>query len=1024
MVIKLSMPAKRVKLSVIEKKKADKVCLNFRNRTPGEVGLPLVERGVTIGVGGVSAITSVQTTLGVISGLNCTKPELNQIQIVLPCSATMVELMLSYEPRGIVPQIIPPSVRAINSQGEQVSVKQMLNPAGQPEIIRFEGRDLKKLTINSVNTLTYLYDFCFFCPDTSPSVTAAGVNYDTGTIFGPFANQGNVIEVSGQRIGQVILNSQGDICLLKICALFGPDPAELNRRQEMARHLENEVARWETEGEVLEPFSAYRLTIKTAIDAYGVGELSGERHLSHTEYAYFRTEGPPGLTRLSLPAGLDPATDAVKFESGLEDLTRYVRQTIPVAIPAVGEKPVMAKPFYRAYDIAVDFNEDYVDLMYRISGRDLSLYLFDNNSRPVRDAEGRLLAQSGEWGSVEELTLTEGEQRWVALLNTADCDLPVLAQENIVRDKKLSSAIAGRVLAPDTIYEARLIPLLLREGFRGYALGDVAQQSPGILRRWQVRDEGNINTPSKWEVGETGTPPGRYVIQTSSIKGDNDNPAKPGTMLLFGNDPSLETGHQDQPPNWTDYRLSVYLRSSGEGATGVVFRFLASDNYYRLSLDRRHGYRRLVRVANGDHVILKEDDFVYESETDYLITVEVIGSGLRVYQDGALVFDVTDAAHAQGGIGLYCHDNPGARYSDVKVDDFRQTAHAVYRYQFTTSLFANFFHHLHSYQDETWIAASQETENISNALGRGVNPPTPMTDDEARAYETLATAALGLAAKQNPREVQVTRFEIDGSPLAFLIQSPEPIDWLRTNIFLSENSLILEGMNLPGKVKLAAVTFAANEINVESVTLLLRESLNLSGYRIESRPVKWQLNLNVDGETGIETVLINRLEALPDPITIDTEWELFYSFEAERDLSDGTVLTITPGSETPVSTESATIANEPGSVDSTVSLTRPAQFVTGVELRIVAPGGDVIHSRYFLSEDNYPRKDVLVLRKADGTGFFIIKPGSIPFTPGQYRLTLHYRRDNRDFASGSPVYSEAGNTTDEVGALDIPWQTH
>jgi hypothetical protein len=96
---------------------------------------------------------------------------------------------------------------------------------------------------------------------------------------------------------------------------------------------------------------------------------------------------------------------------------------MPATVPAPGEKPVMAKPFYRAYDIGVEFNENYVDLMYRISGRDLGLYLYDNNNRPVRDAEGRLLIQSGNWGAVEELTLTEGEQHWVALsiLPTAAC---------------------------------------------------------------------------------------------------------------------------------------------------------------------------------------------------------------------------------------------------------------------------------------------------------------------------------------------------------------------------------------------------------------------------------------------------------------------------------------------------------------------------------------------------------------------------------------------------------------------------
>lgn len=644
-------------------------------------------------------------------------------------------------------------------------------------------------------------------------------------------NQGNLIEVTGDDLGQVRLRGKGDICILKICALFGPDPKEVAQRQEMDRQLNLSTAKWSQAGEVLEPFSEYRLTISTAIDAYGEGELSGtsDQHLKQSENVYFRTEGPPGLTNLSLPIGradyrvgtiavttglptvtgngtswgeplagatlqvegdstpyliskINSATSLVlkqpyqgannnqakyaisNFDAGLGDLTRYVRQTIPVTVPAVGQKPVMAKPFYRAYDIGVDFNENYVDLMYRISGRDLGLYLYDSNNRPVRDAEGKLLVQSGDWGEVEELTLTTGDQRWIALSNTlGPCVLPI-KQENLMQDKKLTSAIAGRVLEPDAIYEARLIPLLLREGFRSYALAAMAQGPSGKLGRWLIRDEGNINAPSTWVVGEAGIPPGRYLTQTSNIKGGSDDasdPVKPGTMLLFGNDPALEPSHKEQPAGWTDYRLSVYLRSAGDGAIGVVFRYRDANNYYRLSLDRKRKFRRLVRVANGAHTILKQDDFTYEQQLDYLITIEAIGSGLRVYQDGALVFDVTDATHTQGCIGLYCYENPGARFSDVSVHDFRQTAPAVYRFQYTTSLFANFFHHLHSYQDETWRAAIAGVASARPALNKAVKPTVPPTDDEARAYETLATAVLKQAARQNPREVQVTRVEID-----------------------------------------------------------------------------------------------------------------------------------------------------------------------------------------------------------------------------------------------------------------------
>lgn len=1018
--INLSAPAKRVKIWVIEGKKPDKVCLNFRNRQRSDVKLPLNEQGVTIGAGGVTKITAVPTTLGDMMGLNSpfAVPGTPQVglTITLPCPATIVELMLSYlSPVAVDPTL---TIAAFNSRGEQVAAKPMSNPQRQPEIVRFEGKDIKQIRISAQRSQVFLHELCFLCPDTSPGVTATGFDIERRPTR-TFANQGNIVEVSGENLTHVELSSKGEICLLKICALFGPDPKEVAQLQEMENHLKNEVARWQQEGEVLEPFSAYRLQIVTTIDAYGSDKLSGSKHLTQVEYAYFRTEGPPGLAKLSLPAGR-AATEADKFDSGLDDLTRYVRQTTPATVPAIGEKPVMAKPFYRAYDVGVEFNEDYVDLMYRMSGRDLGLYIYDSNNRPARDAEGRLLAQSGDWGSVEELTLTEGEQHWLAISNTANRCLPLIQQESIVHDKKLTSAIAGRVLEPDMIHEARLIPLLLREGFRSYATGSTAQGPTGKLGRWQVLDEGSINAPSNWAVGETVAPVSKYLNQTSSIKGGNSaasDPVKPGTMLLLGNDPALGAGHQEQPANWTDYRLSVYLHAAGSGAIGVVFRYQDGNNYYRLSLDRNGPYRRLVSVANGIHTILKEDDFAYDPQRDYLITVEAINSSLRVYQDGALIFEVADAAHPKGSIGLYCYDNPGARFNDVHVDDFRQTAQAVYRFQFTTSLFANFFHHLHSYQDETWRVAVEGMASIAQpAIAKAVKPTVPRTETEARAYETLATAVLGESARQNPREVQVTRVEIDQARLAYLVQSPEPIDWLRTELSLLRTDFTRTESALPGKVKLAAADFGANKVNIDSVVLLLREPINLTGCRIESRLVTWPLRPN----SGV----VIDVQALSEDGFAALAWTPYRVFEGEKNLPAGTLLQILPGETSPLAPLKTALAQQLTSDGGSLNHSRYAFF--SIEMRIVALDGKIIHARHFLPDDNYVSEDVNVLRKADGTGFFMVKLdanlSSIPFSLGQYRLKLTYRRNNHAHVPTSQILSQAGNQTDEVVTIDIPLQ--
>ncbi len=490
--IKLSTPAKHVTLTLVEAK-PDQVCLDFRTRPKGNVKLPLIEQGATIGTKGSTKFAVVKTTLGDLTGLDCTSTAGEPLEVIFPCAARSVELMLTSQPLqaantrpvgGVIPSIVlpAPTIEAYNSAGEKVGERLLVNPALQPEIVRFEGNDLKRIRINPVSVRIYLHKLCFLCMD-APVVTATAFD-SSGAQLGTFASLGNVVEVAGENLIRVQLNGTHDFRLVKICTRFGPDPKEVIRRQEMAQHLQSEVARWQQTGEVLEAFTAYRLKIVTTIDAQGEGPIiSDSKNLTQTEYAHFRTEGPPGLTRLSLPPGRD-AKDADKFDSGLEDLTRYVRQTMPATVPAEGEKPLMAKPVYRAYDVGVEFNEDYVDLMYRMSGRDLGLYLYDNNNRPVRDAAGRLLIQSGDWGAVEDLTLTEGEQRWLALANSANHCLPVISTETIAHDKKLTSAVAERVLEPDTIYEARLSPLLLREGFRNYAAGTAAHGPAGKLGRW------------------------------------------------------------------------------------------------------------------------------------------------------------------------------------------------------------------------------------------------------------------------------------------------------------------------------------------------------------------------------------------------------------------------------------------------------------------------------------------------------------------------------------------------------------
>ncbi|RKN70084.1 hypothetical protein [Paenibacillus ginsengarvi] len=641
-----------------------------------------------------------------------------------------------------------------------------------------------------------------------------------------------VIEFLADNIMTVSLMWRSTLCLWRVCTIVGASQAQIDEALEIANHNVSEVERWKNISPVLEPHTSYRLLVRTRVDATGVAPLSGSKSSEQTSYAFFRTEGGPGLNTLSIPVG------QTELATPFTDLSLYVRQTMPPTVPGPGENRPLPRPVYRAYDLGIAFNEDYVSQLYRMDGRDLVLYVYDSNGKPVRDAEGRLIVLSSGWDTASELLLDEVKKIWVTTIQKSSCAR--LNPSEIPRDQIIEAT--GLVLKPDFVHEARLIPLLLHEYFgdsRHYTLGQSAAGHQARLGRWFVEDAGGLSGPSRWEISETGVPPMRVVRQTSNIYSvplDGNIPGKLGTTLLLADRADLPAGHDDQPRNWTDYRVSVQLRNSDDDAIGVVFRCSTPQRYYRYSMDRERAYRRLVRCVDGVITVLAEDDYVYRTDQDYLVTIEAVGTNIAVYQDGAPVFRVQDATFDRGRIGLYCWGSEGGVFSDVRVDDFRSTAPVVYKYSFTTSRFSNFAHQVNSYNDEMWKATLPSTA-INLATSPSVAPATTVTADEDRAWSAFAShpdvAAL-LANKEDGTTVtRLTR--ADGATQGFLVRNPEPIDWRRCTISLRRSSELVPMPGLPGIMKITGVSRHAADANVESVSLIVREALNPNGYTVEQQ---------------------------------------------------------------------------------------------------------------------------------------------------------------------------------------------
>ncbi|HEV7514915.1 MAG TPA: hypothetical protein VGR07_01315, partial [Thermoanaerobaculia bacterium] len=620
--------------------------------------------------------------------------------------------------------------------------------------------------------------------------------------------------------------SDGPLCLEQVCVTPDPEGGQIVRPEEQTAHQQGELAHWQAVGAIFAPNSFYKLTIETHLDLLptspDLDELPSYRNA--IESAYFRTAGPPGLTTLAPPAGISTSP----FATGLEDLTRYVKETEPPTVPPPGEKPILFKPFYRAYDVGLEFNEDYVEEMYRLDRRDLGLYLFDASNQPARDSRGRLLALVGSWGTAETLQLSERETRWLTLLDAATCLPKKLDPQTFPKDSTLTSA-EERVLAADTLYEARLVPLLLHEVFTA---GEVGHPPPG----WFAQDDGP-GGPSGWKLGESGEPPDRYVEQTSAL-GSSVEPDRPGTLLLLA-----DTDPANPPGAWSDYRVSVYARSAGggsggnagsSGSVGLVVRWSGPASWYRFALGERG--RTLVKAGLGGIVLLASDSTSYQRNRDYLLSVEAIGGTLRAYVDGLPVFEVTDSdgiASRAGRAGLYTCQSPRARFRDLRVDDFRPAAPAVYRFQLTTSLYANFFHHLQSFDDQIWSGALGSADSLAFAEPLSFAPPG---EAETRAYEALAGLALGPApALQRSARVEVTRLTRPGGGPVLLLRSPEPLGWERLELALSRPAHPLSTPSRPGDLKLTDVAFGTLKPSEEAVTVLCREAASPTRSRIDLR---------------------------------------------------------------------------------------------------------------------------------------------------------------------------------------------
>ena len=183
-------------------------------------------------------------------------------------------------------------------------------------------------------------------------------------------------------------------------------------------------------------------------------------------------------------------------------------------------------------------------------------------------------------------------------------------------------------------------PILLSENF-----------DDGDFVGWKVVDKGNRYAPSKWSAG-TGE-----LVQRSNIYSSSG--PKLGTYMVY-----------DLGYGWTDYRLSLTMRSQDNDNIGVMFRCQDENNYYRFRWNKQKAFRGLEKCVNGNFatVPLAADSVGYNVGQTYNIEIVTQGTTLKIYIGQTLIFSVTDSSFAQGSIAMYSCGNKGSYFDDIVVE--------------------------------------------------------------------------------------------------------------------------------------------------------------------------------------------------------------------------------------------------------------------------------------------------------------------------------------------------------------------
>jgi polygalacturonase len=155
-----------------------------------------------------------------------------------------------------------------------------------------------------------------------------------------------------------------------------------------------------------------------------------------------------------------------------------------------------------------------------------------------------------------------------------------------------------------------------------------------------------------------------------------------GGNMVYASIGRTENRSETGDPTWTDYRVETRIKLTGtqdDNRTLLCGRFQDGNNYYAASihLDGSGSELELLEKQNGQNLTISRAPIRIETGAWYRVALELKGSSIRVYFEGAPLIVVSDDSFASGGIGLITMQAQ-AMFDDVRVAPLETPSELTY----------------------------------------------------------------------------------------------------------------------------------------------------------------------------------------------------------------------------------------------------------------------------------------------------------------------------------------------------------